>query len=140
MKRIELQETEAGWIVQWYVDGQRINLEKGKTQKQMAALTHDLITVGRQPELWSKDPARFRITWVDLGRKAPAPTNPFKAGIPLDLSGGAIKSCTAELPFPAQRAGHYLVSCMTCKQSVTIPTTGHRVDPRCVKLACRKTA
>jgi hypothetical protein len=81
---------------------------------------------------------QWRITWHDSGREpqcAPGPRYP--EGIHVDVSGGALRTCTTELPYPARRCGYYTVQCRTCGLKAAITTAGRPDDPRAVKVACK---
>lgn len=80
----------------------------------------------------------FKIDWIDRGREPQCAPNPaFPNGIDADLSKGAEKTCTADLPYPAKRCGVYRVECLICGHAVGITTAGRPDDPRSVKMACR---
>lgn len=42
MKRMELQETHKGWLVQWYVDGRRLGSELRMSEEEMLDFILDL--------------------------------------------------------------------------------------------------
>lgn len=81
----------------------------------------------------------FRIDWIDHGREPQNKPDPdYPNGIDLDCSRGASAACTAKLPYPAQRCGHYVVECTTCGIIVACTTAGRPDDPRSIKMACQK--
>lgn len=80
----------------------------------------------------------MKVTWYDAGREPKCAPNPdYPKGIDVDGSMGAVATCTAELPYPARRCGHYEVVCETCGLSVGVTTAGRPDDPRSIKLACK---
>ena len=79
-----------------------------------------------------------RIQWIDGRRNPKVKPNPdYPNGIDLDMSKGKDPTCFIELPYPAKRIGHYIVSCEDCGLQILITTAGRPDDPRSVKLACR---
>jgi hypothetical protein len=83
-------------------------------------------------------PAQFKVEWFDLKREPRCEPDPnFPNGIALDVSDGAYTSCTVELPYPAKRCGHYIISCRLCGLTSLVTTAGRPDDPRSVKLACK---
>jgi hypothetical protein len=83
---------------------------------------------------------QFRIRWVDGYREPQVKPNPgYPTGVDLDLSGGAIACCTAELPYPARRCGLYVVVCLVCGYSVSCTTAGRADDPRSLTMPCAPT-
>lgn len=84
-----------------------------------------------------RNPA-IRVTWLDEEREAQHPTNhAYPNGIDVDCSGGAKKTCTQPLPYPAKGCGQHLLVCETCGLKVVITATGRTDDPRSVKVACK---
>ena len=80
----------------------------------------------------------MQVHWIDRGREPQCPPNPlYPDGIDVDCSGGAIATCTVDLPYPARRCGEYLINCETCGQTIVVTTAGRRDDPRTVKIACQ---
>ena len=81
----------------------------------------------------------FSVAWVDAGREPQCPANPlYPSGITIDASGGAEKSCTVPLGYPAKRCGRYEVECKICGVTAAITTAGRADDPSSVKLACKR--
>ena len=81
----------------------------------------------------------FSIEWLDRGREPQNPPNPaYPNGIDLDDSGGAARTCTATLPYPAKRCGVFLIVCQVCGVRVAATTAGRIDDPRSVKIACQE--
>jgi hypothetical protein len=79
------------------------------------------------------------IEWIDMERKPKVAPNPaYPDGIDIDLSRGAEKTCTVELPYPAKRIGYYVVACTQCDLRTGITTAGRPDDPRSVKLECKR--
>lgn len=83
--------------------------------------------------------SNFNIEWIDHGREPQCRPDPaYPAGKDCDASGGAVATCTASIPYPAQRCGLYIVECKTCGLRVALTTAGRPDDPRSVKLSCLK--
>jgi hypothetical protein len=88
--------------------------------------------------------SHFEIHWIDRGRPATQPANSdYPNGIPIDLSNGAQRTCTLDLPCPAPRGredrqcGLWSVHCRRCGQVNVLTTAGRADDPRSVKMACQ---
>jgi hypothetical protein len=82
--------------------------------------------------------SKLSVSWVDGDREPKALPDPrYPKGIDLDLSKGAIRTCSAPLPYPAKRCGLYVITCEICKQRTMVTTAGRRDDPRSIKIACR---
>jgi hypothetical protein len=82
--------------------------------------------------------AAFKVEWHDSGREPQVAPNPaYPRGIDLDISGGAAHACTAALPYPARRCGHYSIECRLCGIRVAVTTAGRPDDPRSVTIACK---
>jgi hypothetical protein len=80
----------------------------------------------------------IKVKWVDGHRIASLLPNPeFPNGIDVDISGGAFKTCSAVLPYPALRCGFYSIKCEECGMTGLITTAGRDDDPRSVKVACK---
>lgn len=80
----------------------------------------------------------LHVEWIDSGREPQCAPNPnYPNGIDVDASFGQSAKCRVELPYPARRIGHFLVTCDTCRQTVAITTAGRPDDPKSVTLACR---
>jgi hypothetical protein len=80
----------------------------------------------------------WTVDWIDAGREPQFPPNPaYPKGIDLDLSSGAMIACIKNLPYPAKRCGHYLITCKTCGNRIVVTTAGRPDDPRSVKIACK---
>lgn len=81
---------------------------------------------------------RITVEWIDHKRYAENPADPrFPAGIEMDASQGALKSCTIMLPYPAPRCGMHLIHCQTCGFTMALTAAGRADDPRSLKIACR---
>lgn len=79
-----------------------------------------------------------KVKWIDGGREPQCTPNPaYPSGIDLDSSGGASKTCTVSLPYPAKRIGSYVVECPVCGAKTMCTTAGRVDDPRSIKVACR---
>ena len=75
--------------------------------------------------------------WIDNGRAPQCAPNPaFPNGIDVDVSDGASKTCSIDLPYPAPRCGAYVIRCDRCQLVTAITTAGRPDDPRNVTLAC----
>ena len=80
----------------------------------------------------------LEVQWVDHRREPQCQPNPaFPDGIDLDVSGGAERSCSTDLPYPAKRCGVYIVTCEACAVRAVITTAGRPDDPRSVRVACK---
>ncbi len=78
------------------------------------------------------------VEWIDGHREPQCKPNPnYPNGIDLDVSMGANKTCSIELPYPAKRCGYFMVRCKACDQTIAVTTAGRPDDPRSIKLACR---
>jgi hypothetical protein len=85
----------------------------------------------------------LQVHWVDRGYEPKSPPNPaFPKGVDIDLTGGdrLVRSCSAELPYPAKRVGYYVVTCNKCQTKSIVSTAGRPDDPRSVRLACKRKA
>jgi hypothetical protein len=81
--------------------------------------------------------AKLAVAWIDAKREPKSQPDPrYPKGIDFDMSKGAEKTCSTNLPYPARRCGLYLVTCKTCGQRTMVTTAGRRDDPRSIKLAC----
>lgn len=75
--------------------------------------------------------------WVDREREPQCPSNPmFPRGIDVDMSEGAAKTCSMEVPYPAKRCGLYVIACDVCGQRNAVTTAGRPDDPRKITMAC----
>lgn len=85
--------------------------------------------------------ARHTVIWQDAGLWPTRPADPDSPnGVYLDISRGALRSCTVNLkPYPAPRVGRFVVECSQCGYKVVITTAGRRDDPRSVRLPCKPT-
>ena len=78
-----------------------------------------------------------QVVWHDSGREPRHPADPaFPDGIYVDMSKKAAVTCEVELPYPAKRCGHYMITCATCGLKVAVTTAGRADDPKMVKLPC----
>lgn len=77
------------------------------------------------------------VKWID-GKREPkcAPDPKYPHGIDIDISEGAVKTCETDLPYPADRCGHFLVNCLKCNLKVVVTTAGRPDDPRSIKVKC----
>jgi hypothetical protein len=83
--------------------------------------------------------AHLLVGWVDSGREPQcAPDPAYPAGVDIDTSNGAARTCHRALPYPAKRCGYFLVQCMECELSCVITTAGRVDDPRSVTLRCKE--
>lgn len=75
--------------------------------------------------------------WIDREREPQCPANPqFPNGIDLDMSEGAAKTCSIEVPYPAPRCGIYIIECDKCGQRNAVTTAGRPDDPRKITFGC----
>lgn len=80
---------------------------------------------------------KMKVEWVDFEREPRCAPNPnFPDGVDADTSEGAMKTCIAQLPYPAKRCGMYTVECPKCGIKVGCTTAGRPDDPRSIKIAC----
>ena len=80
------------------------------------------------------------VKWLDSGREPQCAPNPaYPKGIDVDVSDGATRTCSTDIPYPARRCGVYVVRCKVCGYSAGITTAGRPDDPRSVTLPCRLT-
>lgn len=80
-----------------------------------------------------------KIKWIDRGREPQCPPNPaFPNGTNTDISMGAQKACTIDLPYPAKRCGLYAIECEACGLTLAVTTAGRPDDPRSVRVACKR--
>jgi hypothetical protein len=87
---------------------------------------------------WNKraEPA-LKIEWIDKGREPKcAPDPSYPDGKDVDMSLGAARTCSTDLPYPARRCGLYVVTCEVCGFVVGVTTAGRPDDPRSLKIAC----
>lgn len=81
----------------------------------------------------------LRVIWVDSGREpkcAPDPEHPD--GVVVDMRTNDGPSCETDLPYPARRCGHYMITCKICKLAAIVTTAGRPDDPRHVIVTCKK--
>lgn len=84
------------------------------------------------------DNTHLTVEWIDMFREPPCSPDPsYPNGIDIDFSFGAVQTCKADLPYPAERCGFYKVSCSRCGNNFVITTAGRRDDPRSLKMSCR---
>jgi hypothetical protein len=77
------------------------------------------------------------VRWVDAGKEPRCPPNPkHPNGIDVDMSNGAARTCTVDLPYPAKRIGAYVITCKTCGCTFACTTAGRPDDPRSAKVPC----
>lgn len=77
------------------------------------------------------------VEWIDSGREpevAPDPRYPLGKHIDAGMAG---ESCKVQLPYPARRCGHFVVTCALCSLRTLITTAGRPDDPRSVTLPCK---
>lgn len=85
----------------------------------------------------SHDAVTLTYTWIDRERDPQCPPDrAFPNGIDLDMSAGAAKTCSVEVPYPAKRCGIYVVECSECGQRNAITTAGRPDDPRKITFGC----
>lgn len=75
--------------------------------------------------------------WIDREREPKCPPQPqFPNGTDLDMSEGAARTCSMDVPYPAKRCGLYVVTCDKCGQRNAITTAGRPDDPRKITFGC----
>ena len=83
----------------------------------------------------------LKVGWVDGGREATQPPNPqYPDGRDIDISEGAVMSCSRLLPYPAPRCGTWVVTCTSCDYTIAITAAGRIDDPCSIKVACKARA
>jgi len=81
----------------------------------------------------------FTVDFMSHNRKAQCAPNPaYPQGMEVDLTHGAKLACLAELPYPAECCGVWIVGCQTCGLVVAITAAGRPDDPRTAKLPCKR--
>ncbi|MBO0710761.1 MAG: hypothetical protein J2P47_05715 [Acetobacteraceae bacterium] len=81
----------------------------------------------------------FAIFFHDSGREPKCPPNPdYPDGIDVDMSRGAEKICTVDLPYSAPRCGVIVLECARCGLRNGLTVAGRRDDPRSVRVACMR--
>jgi hypothetical protein len=83
--------------------------------------------------------SKFRIKWVDhgVGKSTREPNPAYPDGVDADCSRGAERSCTAQLPYPAEGIGMHIVECTECGFRAAITAAGRADDPRSVTIPCK---
>lgn len=90
------------------------------------------------PSTLERVPVAHKVKWRDWKRDPQCAPNPaYPTGIDLDTSGGAERTCTVVLPYPAKRCGVYVIDCPVCGLRYGCTTAGRPDDPKSIKLACR---
>ena len=81
----------------------------------------------------------FTIEWHDAGKEPRCPPNPdYPDGKDLDARlDDTVEHCTVDLPYPAKRIGHFVVTCLQCGMCVACTTAGRADDPRSIAMNCR---
>ena len=80
----------------------------------------------------------MRVTWLNSGKNPQVAPNPnYPLGMDMDVSKGAERTCTAQLPYPAKGIGVYVVQCAICGYRAACTTAGRFDDPRSLKMACK---
>jgi len=54
----------------------------------------------------------------------------------MDLTGGAVRRCAIDLPWPAHEVGTWQVECTRCGASVALTAASRDDDPRRLILGC----
>ena len=82
---------------------------------------------------------RLRAEWFGYGRQARHPPDPaYPNGVTRDLSRGAGRACTIDLPWPAPECGQWLVTCPDCGLRIAVTAAGRADDPRRLTFPCRR--
>jgi hypothetical protein len=77
------------------------------------------------------------VEFLSAGRKAQVAPNPeFPGGI--DIDSGFREMCSADLPYPAECCGSFLVACKKCGMRMAFTAAGRVDDPRRVQIPCQK--
>lgn len=80
----------------------------------------------------------FDVGWVDVQSESLDPSDPlYPAGSSIDVALDAMRACQVELPSPATRCGHWMVSCRACGFAITLRAAGRADDPCRVRVPCR---
>lgn len=81
----------------------------------------------------------LKVEWVDAGREPTQQPDPaYPDGIDIDATTqGQKRTCRTDLPYPARRCGHYLITCRVCGMTAMVTTAGRRDDPRSIKVPCK---
>jgi hypothetical protein len=78
-----------------------------------------------------------QIKFLSANRVAKLPPNEdFPYGVVIDLSVGASKSCTVNIPYPAPCCGVMQIDCDKCGNRIVVTVAGRADDPHTVKMAC----
>jgi hypothetical protein len=83
----------------------------------------------------------FDVKFISHNRKAVCQPDPaFPNGRDLDLTriSRSKASCVAEIPYPAECCGAWVVTCEACGLRVAITAAGRPDDPKSAKLPCKK--
>jgi hypothetical protein len=80
----------------------------------------------------------LKVQWLDKGIEAQCLPNPrYPDGIDIDVSNGALRTCSRVLPYPAPRCGVWLITCDQCRRSTVVTAAGRIDDPRSIMVACK---
>ena len=80
----------------------------------------------------------FDVSFLSHNRKPVCSPDPsFPNGKDFDACPDARVSCIAELPYPAECCGVWMVTCKSCGLRVGITAAGRPDDPRTVRLPCK---
>ena len=80
----------------------------------------------------------IEVKFLSHNRKPKCAPNPaYPDGMDVDMTGGAKVACLANLPYPAECGGVWIVDCKTCGLRVGITAAGRPDDPRTAKLPCK---
>lgn len=82
------------------------------------------------------------VTFHKSGRgKAQCPSNPaYPDGMEVRIAKPHEKSCSIDLPYPAQECGMHLIHCTECGMDTAITAAGRPDDPKRVIVPCRAPA
>lgn len=81
----------------------------------------------------------MKIEWNDSGREPQCQPDPnYPTGKDVRLGDFIERKCKAELPYPAKRCGHYVVTCEKCGCVVVVTTAGRPDDPRSIEIPCKE--
>lgn len=83
---------------------------------------------------------KFEISYVERGGPPKQPPNPaYPAGVDVDISLGAKRTCSTPLPYPVRspNVGTWMITCLVCGLRVGVTAASRPDDPRSVKVACK---
>jgi hypothetical protein len=86
-----------------------------------------------------KDTANWDYEWKDSGREPQCAPNPaFPNGVDIDVADRNKPFCRGQLPYPARRCGHFIITCQRCGLCTAVTTAGRPDDPRSLTQNCKQ--